>query len=202
MTHKHKRLRGVPELHDELKRRVNISLTPTGVEGLDVLAAEWRLSRSELIEQIGRGQIRIAAQQDDAAESELPVHFGMSALHSIQLKQCDNLPTCSGAYVVVDPQARIYGGYCFNLRSEFQKKLLLKSLKRFFQTLDEQSREPVKDLEEFDENLYLFWIECRETRLLKRVNTMLMETLQKVITEEIFRSWLTQHLQHLSYPAS
>ena len=40
-----KRVRGVPELHDELKKQVNVVLTPTGIEGLDAIAAEMKLSR-------------------------------------------------------------------------------------------------------------------------------------------------------------
>lgn|GEM_PF-1382334 len=57
-----KRVRGVPELHDELKKQVNVVLTPTGIEGLDAIAAEMKLSRSELIEQIGRNLIPLAPQ--------------------------------------------------------------------------------------------------------------------------------------------
>lgn len=57
-----KRVRGVPELHDELKKQVNVVLTPTGIAGLDAIAAEMKLSRSELIERIGRNLIPLAPQ--------------------------------------------------------------------------------------------------------------------------------------------
>ena len=50
-----KTLRGRPEKWDELKKRVNMTLTPTGINGLDVIAASLGLNRSELVEQIGRG---------------------------------------------------------------------------------------------------------------------------------------------------
>ncbi len=50
-----KSLKGQPELYDELKNRVTVSLTPTAVTGLDALAQSVELSRSELVEQIGRG---------------------------------------------------------------------------------------------------------------------------------------------------
>lgn len=50
-----KSLKGQPELYDELKNRVMVSLTPTAVAGLDALAKSIDLSRSELVEQIGRG---------------------------------------------------------------------------------------------------------------------------------------------------
>lgn len=46
-----------PEMYDEHKKRVNISLTPTAVERLDALAGSMDVSRSELIEQVARGTI-------------------------------------------------------------------------------------------------------------------------------------------------
>ncbi len=47
--------KNVPELYDEVKRRVNLAITPTGIEGLDAIASELGVSRSELVERIGRG---------------------------------------------------------------------------------------------------------------------------------------------------
>ncbi len=46
--------RGIPELWDELKTRVNISLTPTAIKGLDELANAEGMSRSDFVERIGR----------------------------------------------------------------------------------------------------------------------------------------------------
>jgi len=54
-----KTLRGQPEKWDELKKRVSVSLTPTGIDGLDNLAASMDMSRSDLLERIGRGIILI-----------------------------------------------------------------------------------------------------------------------------------------------
>ncbi len=54
-----KNLRGKPEKWDELKKRVNIMLTPTSINGLDTLATSLGMSRSELVERIGRGIIPI-----------------------------------------------------------------------------------------------------------------------------------------------
>jgi len=54
-----KNLRGQPEKWDELKKRVMLSLTPTSVDGLDAIAHGLGLSRSELVERIGRGVIPI-----------------------------------------------------------------------------------------------------------------------------------------------
>ncbi len=48
--------KGQPELYDEVKKRVNITITPTGWDRLDDLAWSRRLSKSELIEQIARGE--------------------------------------------------------------------------------------------------------------------------------------------------
>jgi hypothetical protein len=51
--------KNVPELYDEVKRRVNLAITPTGIEGLDAIASDLGMSRSELVERIGRGLISL-----------------------------------------------------------------------------------------------------------------------------------------------
>ena len=43
--------------YSEVKGRYNMTLTPTAVKGLDALAKSMNLSRSELVEQFGRGKI-------------------------------------------------------------------------------------------------------------------------------------------------
>lgn len=55
-----KSLRGQPEAYSELKKIVSVSVTPTGLTGLDRLSRERSISRSELIEQIGRQILKIA----------------------------------------------------------------------------------------------------------------------------------------------
>lgn len=57
---KHKSTRNIPEIYDQVKRCRSIALTDHGVELLDKLASEKGLSRSEFIEQIARGIIRIS----------------------------------------------------------------------------------------------------------------------------------------------
>ena len=52
--------RGRPELYDEVKGKMTLSLTQTAIKGLDDLAVQHDLSRSELVERIGRGLIPIA----------------------------------------------------------------------------------------------------------------------------------------------
>lgn len=59
-----KRTKGKPAFYDQMKKRVNLSLTPTGFEGLDNLAGEWGLSKSELVEQIGRGTILVSKPEE------------------------------------------------------------------------------------------------------------------------------------------
>lgn len=48
-------MRGEPVYHDELKKRLNLTVTPTGARGLEELAQELGLeSKSELVDQIGQ----------------------------------------------------------------------------------------------------------------------------------------------------
>lgn len=55
-----KKVRGVPQAYDQLKRQMNLSLTEQAIQGLDALAKERKLSRSELLERLGRGLLSIA----------------------------------------------------------------------------------------------------------------------------------------------
>lgn len=57
-----KSTRGRPELYSEVKNRVSLALTPTATEKLDELAGTMKLSRSEFVEQIARGLIRISLE--------------------------------------------------------------------------------------------------------------------------------------------
>lgn len=54
-----KSMRGRPEMYSEVKAKVSFTLTPTAVEGLDSLSSALNLSRSELVERIGRAIIPI-----------------------------------------------------------------------------------------------------------------------------------------------
>ena len=50
-----KRMRGEPVYHDELKKSLNLTVTPMGARGLEEIAQELGLSsKSELVDQIGR----------------------------------------------------------------------------------------------------------------------------------------------------
>jgi hypothetical protein len=50
-----KRLKNIPVLHDEVKKRHQIVVTPTAWENMKVKAASKGISVSELIEEFGRG---------------------------------------------------------------------------------------------------------------------------------------------------
>ncbi|MEP0924827.1 hypothetical protein [Leptolyngbya sp. ST-U4] len=54
-----KSMRGQPEVYDELKKVSSFSITPTAKSGLDQLSQQLNISRSELIERIGRGLLTI-----------------------------------------------------------------------------------------------------------------------------------------------
>lgn len=51
--------RGQPEHYSEIKKCVSIGITPTALAGLDELSQERAISRSEMIERIGRGSIKL-----------------------------------------------------------------------------------------------------------------------------------------------
>lgn len=48
------RRRGAPIIHDELKEKLNLTLTPTAIAKLGVAAKEQGLSKSELVERWAR----------------------------------------------------------------------------------------------------------------------------------------------------
>lgn len=67
-----KRTRGEPVYHDELKKSLNLTVTPTGAQGLELLAEELGLkSKSELVDHIGQRLLAIspvALNEEDRKE--------------------------------------------------------------------------------------------------------------------------------------
>lgn len=64
-----KRMRGEPVYHDELKKSLNLTVTPKGARGLEEIVQELGLaSKSELVDRIGR-RILIVSPNPDAEES-------------------------------------------------------------------------------------------------------------------------------------
>lgn len=48
--------------YNELKTRITVSITPTAVNGIDAIANSLQISRSELMEQIGRGLLKLVSE--------------------------------------------------------------------------------------------------------------------------------------------
>ena len=56
-----KRVKGEPVYHDELKKSLNLTVTPTGAQGLEELAEELGLkSKSELVDHIGQRYLAVS----------------------------------------------------------------------------------------------------------------------------------------------
>ena len=63
-------MRGQPEMYNELKKIFSFSLTPTARVGLEQLSEQLNISRSELIERIGRGLLTIAELKTEVDEND------------------------------------------------------------------------------------------------------------------------------------
>ncbi len=105
-----KKVKGVPELHDELKKPVNLSLTPKAIEGLDTLAAQLRLSRSEIVEQIGRGLLSTTAFLPQS------------------LSQRHSLPDYPAIYLVLEGDRVLYIGNTAELKMNPLRSSVLQEL--------------------------------------------------------------------------
>ena len=66
-----KNQKGKPEKYDEMKKRVNFTLTPTGIAQLENLAIQMGLSKSEFIEQVARGEIPLQLRALTTMEQEI-----------------------------------------------------------------------------------------------------------------------------------
>lgn len=66
-----KSLRGCPEMYDELKKTTTLALTQTAISGLDEISSEMGVSRSELVERIGRKLLEIATVKDAPIKQEV-----------------------------------------------------------------------------------------------------------------------------------
>lgn len=75
-----RRYKNQPVLYDEFKRSLDLTLTPTAKQGLSELAKEWNLSKSELIERIGRGIIRLPNPQSLELVGEPPTNIKPSSI--------------------------------------------------------------------------------------------------------------------------
>ena len=64
-----KKAKGEPAYWDEVKRSLNLTLTPTAISGLDILAEEFGYSRSEFVERIGRKIITVNKPEEESPGS-------------------------------------------------------------------------------------------------------------------------------------
>lgn len=64
------RYKGQGAFYNEAKKNVAFTLTPTGVKGLDEIASKMELSRSELVEQIGRKIIPVSSESERLGEKK------------------------------------------------------------------------------------------------------------------------------------
>ncbi len=64
-----KKSKGEPAIWDEVKRACNLSLTPTAIGGLDILAKEFGYSRSEFVERIARRMIPVGSPSDTSRDT-------------------------------------------------------------------------------------------------------------------------------------
>ncbi len=151
--------KGYPELYDEVKKRVNLSLTPTAIAGLDKLSQELNLSRSELVEQIGRGSIPIAEQKSLSEE------FIISPIQSLPLTECDRLPETMGAFLVTNFAQFAYVGSTTNLKKRFEDLSFLEQTDKF-------KTEIALDGSKLD--IEVFWIECDRYQVISKIEQQLL----------------------------
>lgn len=154
-----KKSKGVPELYNEVKKRVNLSLTPTAIAGLDKLSQELHLSRSELVEQVGRGSIPIAEQHSLSEE------FIISPIQSLSLTECDRLPETMGAFMVTNFVQFAYIGSTTNLKKRFENLSFLEQIEKFKTEVAVDSAKS---------KIEVFWIECDRYQVISTIEQQLL----------------------------
>ncbi len=164
-----KKLKGVPELHDEVKKRVNLSLTPTAIAGLDKLSQELNLSRSELVEQIGRGLIPLAEQRSLSEE------FVISLTQSLSITKRDRLPEAMGAFLVTDFAKFAYVGSCSNLKKRFADRTFIKELEQI------KANKYGANSELSDSDIQVIWIECDNFKVISKIEQELLAQFRHLI---------------------
>ncbi len=151
--------KGYPELYDEVKKRVNLSLTPTAIAGLDRLAEELDLSRSELVEQIGRGLIPLAEQ------SSLSEEYIITPIKSLSITECDLLPETMGAFLVTNFDQFAYIGSSTNLKKRFADLSFLEQMEQFNTKVA---------LDESKSEIEVLWIECDRYQVISKIEQQLL----------------------------
>ena len=163
---------GYPELYDEVKKRVNLSLTPTAIAGLDKLSQELNLSRSELVEQIGRGLIPLAEQRSLSEE------FVISLTQSLLLTERERLPEMMGAFLVTDLAKFVYVGSSSNLNKRFANLAFIKELEQI-----KASKYDGKS-ELSDSEIKVIWIECDNFKVISRIEQELLAQFRQLSSSQ------------------
>ncbi len=151
--------KGYPEFYDEVKKRVNLSLTPTGIAGLDKLSQELNLSRSELVEQIGRGLIPLAEQ------TSLSEEFIITPIQSLPITECTGLPEAMGAFLVTNFAQFAYVGSSTNLKQRFENLSFLEQIDQFKSEVAGDSSKS---------QLEVLWIECDRYQVISKIEQQLL----------------------------
>jgi len=151
--------KGYPELYDEVKKRVNLSLTPTAIAGLDRLSQELNLSRSELVEQIGRGLIPLAEQKSLSEE------FIITPINSLPITECARLPETMGAFLVTDFAQFAYVGSSTNLKKRFEDL-------SFLEPTAQLKAKVAVDISK--QKMAVFWIECDRYQVISKIEQQLL----------------------------
>ena len=160
---------GYPELYDEVKKRVNLSLTPTAIAGLDKLSQELDLSRSELVEQIGRGLIPLAEQRSLSEE------YVFSFPQSLKIVESDHLPEAMGAFLVTDFAKFAYVGSSSNLKKRFADPTFIKELEKI------KANKYEANLELPDSEIKVIWIECDNFKVISKIEQELLAQFRQLI---------------------
>jgi hypothetical protein len=187
-----KRTKGRGVEHDEVKKQTNLSLTPTAVEGLDAIAKERGISRSELVEQIGRGIIPLAEQATYQNGREAQQHIYISARSSqkcsldmasepqaLHLSQWERLPESQGYYIIYVKDGndrRSYKPCSFNI-SNMKKQFMA----------DVQTQPELQQWINSRKRAYLLWSECNTKELLPEIREKLIKYHQKLEDDHRFR---------------
>ncbi|BAY33695.1 CopG/DNA-binding domain-containing protein [Nostoc carneum NIES-2107] len=180
MNKGHKRKKGVPELYDETKKQVSISLTPTAVKELDVLAKQEGVSRSEFIERIARHRIPIADNQTstnsqnceqqkystETINNEPLIEFS-ARRNIIRLSEWENLPDSPGVFsVYIEGNPIAYLKVHTNMKQAFIAEL--------------KTKPDIEELISDDGNAYLIWNQCNDEHFFPKLKNIIWDFLEKL----------------------
>jgi hypothetical protein len=199
-----KRVKGVGALHNEPKKRYSITLTPTCVANLDAIAKERGISRSEFVEQIGRGIIPLADQtaHQNGREAQQPISISArssqkcsldmaSEPQALHLSQWERLPESQGYYIIYVKDGndrRSYKPCSFNI-SNMKKQFMA----------DVQTQPELQQWINSRKRAYLLWSECNTKELLPEIREKLIKYHQKLEDDHRFRDTELPK-PHLDYP--